>query len=121
MSIRVTDQEVKEIFDTTIDTSPFIIAASKIIDNKLSTKFSEEVLKEIERWLAAHFVCARDPRAISETVGNTSINYSGSYGLGLDSTHYGQMVKILDSSGTLANLGKKIARIDTIQAMDITA
>lgn len=120
MSIRVTDQEVKEIFDTTIDTSPFIIVANKIVDNKLSDLFNEETLKEIERWLAAHFVNARDPRAVSETIGSTSINYSGTFGLGLDSSSYGQMVKMLDTSGTLANIGMKIARVDTIKAMDIT-
>jgi len=36
-----------------------------------------------------------------------SIRYQGRTGLGLAATLYGQQVKMLDTSGTLANLGKK--------------
>ena len=60
---RVTDAEVKAILDTTLDTAPFIAAATLLVDQHLaSAGLAAALLKELERWLAAWLVCARDPR-----------------------------------------------------------
>jgi hypothetical protein len=112
--IRVTDKEVREILDTDItNLAPFIRVASNLVERHLLTAgLTAAELKEIERWLAAHFTCAMDPRAARETVGDTSVTYEGQTAMGLDATRYGQMAKTLDPSGVLATLGKGRARIE---------
>lgn len=109
---RVTDGDVKEILDTDIDTTAFIIAANLIVTDKLaSSGLSTTHLKEIERWLAAHLACTNDKRSQSEKLGAAEATYEGKTGLGLDSTSYGQQVKLLDTTGTLARLGMKRGRV----------
>jgi len=115
---RVIQSEVLAIIDvdsTITDLTPFITIANLLVTEKLSTIHSDDMLKEIERWLAAHFVAIRDPRAKSESIGGISISYGGNMnGEGLRSTLYGQQVLALDFSGTLAKLGMKQASINVI-------
>lgn len=112
MAARVTSAEVKEIFDTEMDNlSGFITAANLLVDQHLASDDADaEWLKEIERWLSAHFACVRDPRARQRQIGEVKETYaiSGGYAPGLDSTPYGQQVAILDYTGTLvAVMGKR--------------
>jgi len=111
MSTRVTSDEVKEIIDTDIsDISTFITAANLIVTDKLgSAGLSSALMKEIERWLSAHFVAIRDQMPQSEKTGESSIKYQGKTDMGLDFTSYGQQVKLLDTSGILVALGKRAA------------
>jgi len=114
---RVNQSEVEEIIDTDVDNlHPFIIAADTIVTNKLTGKgLGDDLLKEITRWLSAHLVAIRDPRLKKDKIGETEATFFiGKEGSGLDSTPYGQQVKLLDTSGTLANLGKKTASIEAI-------
>lgn len=118
---RVSDDQVKQIIDTTIDTTPFIKAATLIIDDRLSDQgLDDELLLEIERWLSAHLVAIRsqDSVAKSEKTGNASITRHGQSGMGLDFTPYGQQVKILDPTGLLVDLGLKAASLETIDFLD---
>ena len=107
MAALVDDDDVKAIITTTIpDLSAFIEAADLIIVEDLSNKgMSAARLKEIERWLAAHFVAINEDaaRISSETVGRSNISYGGQFGLGLQHTRYGQQAIILDITGTLAS------------------
>ena len=109
MSVRTSNEKVLEIFDTDItDCTPFIVAANLIVDEQLSGEgLSDALLAEIERWLAAHLACAKDPRYKSEKVGDATATYTGTFGEGLDSTLYGQQVKLLDPTGSLAKMGAK--------------
>lgn len=121
-TIRVNDAEILEIVDTKVTSfTAFIIAASIIVDTKLATPgiiTDTTQLKEIERWLAAHLFIVMERQTKKEEVGETSIEYfMMSLGKGLDSTLHGQQVKILDTSGTLASLGKRKANIITIEAI----
>lgn len=120
---RVTDSEVKQIFNTDLDTTPFITAANLLVSAKLGSKteLSTAQLKEIERWLAAHFVSVRDQRTSSERVGNASATFTGKYGLGLEGSREGQTAMALDITGTLAKLGLKVANYNVISEVDITA
>jgi len=111
MAVRVTDDEVKEIIDTTLtDLTPFILVASQQVD-RISTAgtLGAAVLKEIERWLAAHAVAMRDKRTSKDSVLDSSHTYEGKTGTGLDFTRYGQQAKLLDTTGTLAKLSKQKA------------
>jgi len=103
----VTDSDVKQILDTTVDTTPFINAADLLITQSLSMSgLSTAMLTEIERWLAAHLTCMMDPRETSKAMGDARVNFeAGRLGMGLQATRYGQQVLLLDTSGTLAAQG----------------
>jgi len=114
---RTTTDEVESIVevDSSLDVTPFITVANLLVTQKLTgLGYSVGYLKEIERWLAAHFVAIRQKQEKSVTIGDASASYYGQSGLGLDFTSYGQQVKIMETTGTLLNLGKKVARIDTL-------
>lgn len=123
MANRVTGAEVKDIIDTALtelQVAPFITAANLTITDILgaTTALSSDQLKEIERWLASHFVAIRDPRIIRERTGEAEATYSGKTAMGLDSTFYGQQAKMLDTTGALANIGKKKASMNVLDFID---
>ena len=116
MSIRVTADEVKQIIDTTLtdtEIDAFITAASLIIDEYLSTNTDlvDALKTELEKWLTAHLIAStRERQTISEKAGQAEAQYTGKLGMGLDLTTYGQMVKLLDTTGILSNqIGKRKA------------
>ena len=115
---RVTESEVAAIIDyddAITDLEPFITIANLIITEKMTgLSLSAALLKELERWLAAHFVAVRDPRLTSEKIGDASVGLAVKVGMHLDATPYGQQVKVLDPTGTLANLGKRGMKIEAI-------
>jgi hypothetical protein len=104
---RVTSDEVAEIVevDSTISMTPFITVANLMVTKHcVDTAFTVTELKEIERWLSAHFYCIRDKRRTSEAVDGASESYQHTEDLGLDSNEYGQMAMRLDWSGALSSL-----------------
>ena len=108
MSARVTDAEVRGILRTTItDLTPFITTANALVNSRVmgQSGMSEDLLKQVELWLAAHFAAIRDPQASSESAGGVSASYMiGSPDKGLNATPYGQQAVSLDISGSLAKL-----------------
>lgn len=122
MANRCTEIEVKEIIDTTLtenEIAPFITAANLIVTGILTgSGLLSAQLKEIERWLTAHFVAIRDPRISAEKTEGASATYQGKTDMGLDHTSYGQQVKLLDTTGALANLGKRKASVETLNFLD---
>ena len=120
MANRVTYTDVKAIMDgiTTADATVtiFITSAHIIVESALSTSgLTETVLTEIEKWLAAHLIASTVYRTTSEEkLGDASLVYTGKWGMKLESTPYGQMVLLLDSSGLLASAGKTGASIYAI-------
>jgi hypothetical protein len=117
---RVFQPDVEKIIDVVdgIDFSPFITAASLLVDRLLvGTGLSDAELKELERWLAAHFLAIRDPRVRQRSIGDSKETYaiSGGYKGGLDATPYGQQAMVLDWTGTLMNtVGKKAVILDAV-------
>jgi len=115
MAARVTEDEVKEILNTSLTLTAFITAANLIVTDKLGPEgLSDDQLKEIERWLAAHFAAIRERQPQQEGIGDAQATYYGGSDLGLDFTPYGQQVKILDPTGILANIGKRKTEITAI-------
>lgn len=110
---------VKEILDTALTDSDILAhinIASRATDNKLSGKgLTEEVLTDIETFWTAHIIAmGKERQAKSEKIGDVQVQYQGEFGEGLRMTTYGQMVLMLDTTGTLANAGLKKARIWSI-------
>ena len=116
---RVTGDEVKEIIDTTLTAAqitPFITAANIAVTGQLaSTSLTATTKKEIERWFAAHLVYIRNPKLKKEKIGDAEDTMNlGTLGEGLKSTPYGQVVLTLDTTGNMANLGKRQSKIEAI-------
>lgn len=117
---RTTEAEVKKIIDTALtddQVKPFLISANILItDILLDEGYSIDLLKEIEKWLAAHFVAIRDPQVMKEKIGEVDAAYQGKTGLGLNYTSYGQQVMLLEYHGKLAEIaqGKGPAEVKVI-------
>lgn len=122
MTARTTTTAVELIISTTL-TDPqiqaFIDTATLIVDaNLLDKGLSTDLLTQIETWLAAHLLSMRDQRTSERRIGDVWFTYQGQTGLGLDATLYGQQVKLLDTSGTLASLGKRRATLTVFSEAD---
>jgi|TARA_R100000750_G_C2278552_1_gene70288 hypothetical protein len=124
---RVDSDEVKELISTDETITAQINAANVLVTEKLGadTTLTTDHLKEIERWVSAHLVaCSIERQAVKEKIGATAIEFVGSQfgggGLGWSLTTYGQQVLVLDTTGILANAGKRKARVDTVDAIDMT-
>lgn len=113
---RVTDCDVKAIIETSLESlRPFILAADAMVTQYLGAKgLDSELLKEITRWLSAHFVAVNDQRLKSEKIGDATNQYHGETGMGLDFTAFGQQVKVLDPTGTFASIGKRTAFFEVL-------
>lgn len=110
MAVRVTDTEVRAIIeiDATLDIDAFILAANLMVTALCTdTSLLATQLKEIERWLSAHLVAVREPRALSKKAGPFTEAYMSKVALGLDVTHYGQQAMLMDTSGALAQANKQ--------------
>lgn len=125
MSNRVTATEVKDIIDTSLSDTvvdTFIGAANLTVTEYIGddTSLSNDQKKEIERWFTAHLIaCTRQQQAQAERIGDAQITYQGQTGKGLDATFYGQQVKILDTSGKMAQrIGKKAVQIHAVTSFE---
>lgn len=109
MAVRCVPSDVHEICptDTAVDLAPFILAANALTDWVASQDddgvLSAALLKEIERWLSAHFYAVRDDkmRMTSRATGPVSASFGGKMEMGLSATLYGQQAIALDISGAL--------------------
>lgn len=125
MANRVSAAEVGQIIDTDLSdpiVDVFIGAANITVTDLIGSNanLSTAQLKEIERWLTAHLLaCTREQQAQGEAATDAKITYQGKTGMGLDSTFYGQQVKLLDTTGVLAaQIGKKEASVYAITTKD---
>ena len=114
MALRVTVAQVKNIIDVDLDDIVIVdhieVANDLVTEELTSGGLGATRLKHIELYLSAHLLGLRDQdegQMVAQWVSSgAKIEYGGTFGLGLDQTRYGQQVKILDTTGTLASLGK---------------
>lgn len=102
----ITDSELKAIAELSgDDLSPFVATAQLVVDEHLSTLgLSSGLLREIGKYLAAHFALLKEGQVKSESVGPTSTSFNMASGQGLASTTLGQQAISLDPTGTLYQL-----------------
>jgi len=111
--MRTTTDLVTNILDeTTLDEDvieAYINSANVFVTAYLGTKgLSDDLLANIEMWLAAHMIVVTRERAIKEAgAGGAYVKYAGEWGEGLLGSTYGQMAVNLDTTGTLINLAKQ--------------
>ena len=126
MAVRVTASEVKSIIDTDLgDTTvdAYITSANYTVDQILgsNTTLSDDIKKEIERWLTAHFIAATQERQLEKAAaGSASATFQGETAMGLQSTLYGQQVILMDTTGRFASFsaGRKMASIHAVTSFD---
>jgi hypothetical protein len=106
---RTTNELVRGIIEVEegVDLTPFITVASSLVTELLEGKHDEERLVLIETWLAAHFYTVKDPRSVSEGAGPVTQSVQSKIDLFLSTSHYGQHAVILDTTGTLAGIGRR--------------
>jgi len=125
MAVRTTAAEVKEIMDNcTLDDTvvdAYIVGANAWIDNILADDITlgDTLLETLEQWFTAHMIAVSTCRTASkEKLGEAAVEYTGKWGMKLNSTSYGQMVLTLDTTGLLAKAGKESASIYAITSFD---
>ncbi len=105
---RTSIAEVKEILDTSLSDSiieGFISGANESITATVGSdsSISSDLKKELERWLSAHFLASTREQQLSDAkAGPAQATYQGKTGMQLDSTFYGQTVKVMDPTGKLS-------------------
>lgn len=116
MPIRTTTGAVCDVIETSLTGDavlPFIRTASLLVDEHLapiSPALGASLLKEIETYLAAHFITLYEPRVKREDGGSVGFSYEGAAkdgAMGLSSSRYGQTAMMLDPSGTLSALNSE--------------
>ena len=111
---RVDPEDVKTIIDTNLTDDQItacIYTANRLTNARLldaPVDIAKDVLFEIEKYLAAHFITLREPQAASEDIGSGDyrVTYQGKTGSGLSSSMYGQTAQALDPSGRLAQVSQ---------------
>ena len=95
---------------------PFIIAANIVVTNAFANKSVDaSILKEIERWLSAHFATVLEPSVLEEEHDEAKLKYAlPKMGDGLQASMYGKMALSLDPVGALLEIGKRSATIEAI-------
>ncbi len=120
--IRVSAADVKKIIATALvddEIDAYILAAHQSVESTLAEEDVGEALKkEIERWLAAHFMATtRDQQLQQASAGPASATFQGKTAMGLNSTFYGQQVMVLDHTGAYRDMADgqktKTARIES--------
>lgn len=107
---RATDADVRALVEmlASVSTTPFITAAAVVSDSLLAGKgLSEELLTQIEIYMAAHFAVLAVEKGglIKDTRGVSSATYNQASNrlVGFASTKFGQMAMTMDSTGTLTD------------------
>ncbi len=115
---------VKQILDTDLsdtDLTAYITGATALVNDAVKG-IGAALRTELTRWLAAHLVASTREQQLAEAgAGPTSVKFQGLTGLGLDSTHYGQQAKLLDTTGALAALdvpGRRAAELWAVESFE---
>lgn len=113
MANRVTEAEVLEILPagtSLVEATvlPFATSANTFVTANLGDKsLSDDLLKEIERWIAAHMIAMSKEQQIKEAgAGGAVVKYTGYWSYKLLATNYGQVAVSLDTSKTLEAIAK---------------
>lgn len=109
---RATDEDVRSyvVMSSSVSTAPYINSASVAVEDLLAGKgLSEEVLTQIEIFLAAHFAVLAVERGgfRREAMGDSSQSFQtiSEKFKGFHLTRFGQSAVVLDTTGILAAQG----------------
>lgn len=124
MAVRTDADAVRAIMDNIslldAEIDVYIAIANPMVTSTLGGgDLTGDQLTEIERWLSAHLIAmTRERMGETEKVGEASIKYIGKFGMKWESTPYGQMVLVLDTSGAFAKQGKQAISINAVTSFE---
>lgn len=105
---RTTPSKVRGIIEGVeedFDLDPFIETANMLVSAMCAPLgYTSSQLEVIERWLAAHFYSCDHSRLLEEVIGRSREMIEGKVGMGLQLTHHGQQVALLDYLGGLTSV-----------------
>lgn len=121
MGIRTTQTDVEGVlgndYDGSRDLTPFIKSANVMVDRVVTcatakgiTLTTEEKF-QIETWLAAHLYACSDRTLDQKNTADSGGKFSGTTGMRLEATLYGQHAMVLDYSGCLEAIFQKRNRV----------
>lgn len=118
-----TVDEVRAIIDTNIEDDnieSYIDSASSLLSIWFSgVTASQELLTELEKWVAAHLIAmTKERQAKEEGAGGAYIKYAGVFGTGLKTTSYGQTAIEIDTTNTLRSVSGKQIKFFAIKEGD---
>lgn len=119
---RTTATDVNEVLDTTISNlTPWVEAANSVVDRvekqDTNNDLSTDDLTRIEKFLAAYYATAQDPRA--ESLSGASRSESR-YGVDGDANaSYREVAEAIDTTGVVASAGLPTAKIETPSVKDL--
>lgn len=108
----ITAEDVRAVYETDRDATaiePFIAIAAAFTDSRLADKgLSAGALKEVQRYLAAHFMYVTDTGVHGTLrVGDVAERFTKSEkNPGLNDSRFGVTAVLMDTSGTLAELAR---------------
>ena len=107
-------------YDTDLipDLQPFIDSAITLVTAVVAVDPapSDAILELVARYLTAHLVRITDKDVLSEQVKSLQESYALKLGLGLATSHFGQMAMMFDTSGRLARWNaRNVAGTGTVQ------
>lgn len=106
----VSESEVKVLINTNKDVAAFIDTAHLIVTEDLANSgHSSDRLKQIELYLAAHFVALAEEKGniSAKKVGEASERYAMTFDRGFAITRFGQNAIDLDTTGILRTMSRK--------------
>lgn len=120
--MRTTVTEVRALITTSLTdagVTAYITAANNFVTAHLDGLLDDDLLAEIERWVAAHMIAGTQERmAKKEEAGTAKVEYLGEAKMGLYATFYGQTAVSLDSSGTLKQVADdELTKTISMQAL----
>jgi uncharacterized protein (DUF1697 family) len=122
MAVRTNATDVKAIIATSLTESEvdtYITDANLMVTSILGNEgLSDSLMETIEKWVAAHFIAmtkSRQPQY--KKIGDGAESYP-ELGMNMQTTTYGQTALAFDTSGKLANVGKKRIKIEAVPSFD---
>lgn len=117
--MRTTIDSVRAIIPTGLENgeiSAIMLVSNRMVTNVLGTSIlMGDVLTDIETFLTAHIIAiGKERQTKEERVGDVWIKFNENKGDSLQSTTYGQMVLLLDTTGSFQSANKMKASIKAI-------
>jgi len=122
MAVRTNAADVKAIIATSLTESEvdvYIADANALVNAILGEEgLTDALLTTIEKWVSAHLIAmtkSRQPQY--KKIGDGAESYP-KLGMNMQTTTYGQTALAFDTSGKLANVGKKRIKIEAVPSFD---
>ena len=112
MANRTTAARVKALMVTSLsddEIEEIIPVANRMVTSVVGgSDLTSAVMADIETWLTAHFIAiGKERQTVEERVLDIWVVHQGTFGAGLRSTTFGQMVLMLDTSGLFDTATKR--------------